>query len=80
MKKYTKLICWYCNQEIKGRLTYHHLFNHQDIRNKICRTFKEPTNDKEHKRLHQLVNGVKKNIPQYPVHKGCHEEIERKFA
>ena len=81
--------CWYCGEEIRKRLprchdntetlSYHHFFNYEDIKIRLRRIFGEPKSDQEHLQFQFMLELIKKNIPNFPVHSKCHKEIEDKL-
>jgi hypothetical protein len=83
-----KIICWFCGKEIKGKalssndkegLSYHHFFNHEDIKIRLLRLFGEPRSDKEHEARQIQIHLVHRNMPNFPVHIKCHHKLEEKL-
>lgn len=83
----SKIFCWYCGKEIKRRgfndeagLSFHHFFNHDDIKFRLIRIFGEPGSDIEHNQRQMLIHVIFTNMEKLPVHVGCHKIIEEKIV
>ncbi len=80
IQKPHKTYCWYCGKPIENQISYHHFFNYNDIKFRLYRIFKEPSNDEEHKNMQRMIKIIQKNLPQFPLHPDCHKEIEGKIV
>ncbi len=86
-----KIICWYCGKEIKRKVlggrgfddtegfSKHHFFNYNDVKYRLIRVFGEPKNMKDHQMRQLMIKMVFDNMAKFPVHSGCHKEVEKKL-
>lgn len=76
MKPKKTIKCWKCGKEIKkgenhrpDSLSWHHFFNKNDVLAKLNTIFPKQDNS-------EVGLIIWKNLPQFPTHVKCHENIE----